>query len=73
MCIRDSAKPPIFWKDKQLVKQQINRWTYKQIKKILFEINEIELQIKKNNINPVNIISNFVLDTSSKKLVISFN
>ena len=68
-----NAKPPIFWKDKQLVKQQINRWTYKQIKKILFEINEIELQIKKNNINPVNIISNFVLDTSSKKLVISFN
>ena len=60
-----NAKPPIFWKDKQLVKQQINRWTYKQIKKILFEINEIELQIKKNNINPVNIISNFVLDTSS--------
>jgi DNA polymerase-3 subunit delta len=63
-----NAKPPIFWKDKQLVKQQINRWTYKQIKKILFEINEIELQIKKNNINPVNIISNFVLDTSSKKI-----
>jgi len=68
-----NAKPPIFWKDKQLVKQQINRWTYKQIKKILFEINEIELQIKKNNINPVNIISNFVLDTSSKKISISFN
>jgi DNA polymerase-3 subunit delta len=63
-----NAKPPIFWKDKQLVKQQINRWTYKQIKKILFEINEIELQIKKNNINPVNIISNFVLDISSKKI-----
>jgi len=63
-----NAKPPIFWKDKQLVKQQINRWTYKQIKEILFEINEIELQIKKNNINPVNIISNFVLDISSKKI-----
>ena len=60
-----SAKPPIFWKDKQLIKQQINKWSYDQIKKLIFEINETELQLKKNNINPINIISNFILDKSS--------
>ena len=59
-----SAKPPIFWKDKQIIKQQINKWTYKQIKKLIFEINEVELQIKKNSINSINIISNFIFDKS---------
>ena len=62
-----TAKPPIFWKDKQLVQQQITKWTYEQIRKLTFEINEIELQIKKNNVNPVNVISNFIMDNSSLK------
>ena len=63
-----NAKPPIFWKDKQLVKAQINKWTYQQIKKLIFEINEIELQIKQNKLNPINIISNFILDKSFLKI-----
>ena len=63
-----NAKPPIFWKDKQLVKAQINKWTYEQIKKLIFEINEIELQIKQNKLNPINIISNFILDKSFLKI-----
>ena len=29
-----SAKPPIFWKDKEIVKQQIYKWKPKKIKKI---------------------------------------
>ena len=60
-----NAKPPIFWKDKDLVKHQIKKWSPAQINKLIFDANEIELQIKKNNINPVNIISNFILDKSS--------
>ena len=63
-----NAKPPIFWKDKQLVKGQINKWTYKQIKKLIFEINEIELQIKQNKLNPINIVSNFIFDKSFLKI-----
>ena len=63
-----NAKPPIFWKDKQLVKAQISKWTYEQIKKLIFEINEIELQIKQNKLNPINIISNFILDKSFLKI-----
>ena len=28
----NNFKPPIFWKDKDLVKKQINNWTLKSIK-----------------------------------------
>ena len=63
-----NAKPPIFWKDKEIVKQQINNWSPNQINKAIVSINEIELQIKKNYTNPVNIISNFILDKSSFNL-----
>ena len=63
-----NAKPPIFWKDKEIVKQQINNWSTNQINKAIVNVNEIELQIKKNHTNPVNIISNFILDRSSFNL-----
>ena len=42
-----SARPPIFWKDKDIVKQQINKWTPNQINELIFDLSEIELQIKK--------------------------
>ena len=67
-----NAKPPIFWKDKEIVKQQINNWSPNQINKAIVNVNEIELQIKKNRTNPVNIISNFILDKSSFNLNSSF-
>jgi len=60
-----NAKPPIFWKDKEIIKQQLTKWTSAQIKKLIIDTNEVELKIKKNSINPVNIISNFILDQTS--------
>jgi DNA polymerase-3 subunit delta len=60
-----SAKPPIFWKDKEIIKKQLTKWTSVQIKKLIIDTNEVELKIKKNSINPVNIISNFILDQIS--------
>ena len=59
-----NTKPAIFWKDKEIVKKQINKWTIEQIKNLIFEINEIELEIKKNNTNSVNFITNFLLEKS---------
>jgi len=59
-----NAKPPIFWKDEEIVKQQLNKWSLNQINKLIIDINEIELQIKKNHTNPINIISNFILNKS---------
>ena len=60
-----SAKPPIFWKDKEITKNQILKWRSKNIKKLIFKLSEIELLIKKNLNNSVNVITDFVLDQSS--------
>ena len=62
-----NAKPPIFWKDKELVKKQITKWSIKQINRLIVDIDKIELLIKKNTTNPVNLISDFILEKSSIK------
>ena len=59
-----SAKPPIFWKDKDVVKKQIKNWTLIQIEKLILEINEIEFLIKTNAQNSVHILSDFILRKS---------
>ena len=62
------AKPPIFWKEKEITKQQIINWTPDAIQKTLFKINEIELSIKKNYDNSINLITDFILNLVSKKV-----
>ena len=61
-----SFKPPIFWKDKDIIKQQINNWSLEKIKKMIISINKTELLIKKNSINSLNILSDFILSQSKK-------
>ena len=34
-----SAKPPIFWKDKEITKKQLLNWETKQISQLIFDIN----------------------------------
>ena len=63
-----NAKPPIFWKDKEIVKQQVNKWSPNQISELIYSLNEIELQINKNYTNPVNIVSDFILNQASTSL-----
>ena len=43
----ESAKPAIFWKDKEIVKLQINKWQTKQIKELIYKLNKLELILKK--------------------------
>ena len=59
-----SAKPPIFWKDKDLVKKQIRSWTLNQIEQLILEINNIELLIKTNSQNSIYILSDFIFNKS---------
>ena len=66
------AKPPIFWKEKEIVKQQIKSWSLVQIKKSIYEINNIEMEIKKNSSNSLNIITNFILQIALLKPSSSF-
>ncbi len=63
-----TAKPPIFWKDKEIVKTQLNTWKSNNIKKLIYQLNDVELQIKKNFNNPILIITNFILEQSSLEL-----
>ena len=56
-----NAKPPIFWKDKEITKQQIYKWTPKNIKQLIYALSETELQIKKNINNSTNLITDFIL------------
>ena len=56
-----SAKPPIFWKEKEITKQQILKWSSKNIKQLIYSLSETELQIKKNINNSINLITDFIL------------
>ena len=56
----NNFKPPIFWKDKDLVKKQINNWTLKSIKLLLIETNKTEYLIKKNFSNSLKILLDFI-------------
>ena len=60
-----SFKPIIFWKDKEIIKQQIHNWSYKSIEELLCKINETELLIKKNSNSSVNILSDFIIEQST--------
>ena len=62
-----SAKPPIFWKEKEITKQQINKWKSENIKKLIYSLSELELQIKKNINNSINLITDFILHKSSSE------
>ena len=64
----DSAKPPIFWKDKELVKKQLLEWKPQQIQRLIILINEIELQIKRNYNNSIFILTDFILNQSGSKV-----
>ena len=60
-----SAKPPIFWKEKEITRQQVLKWSSKNIKQLIYSLSETELQIKKNINNSINLITDFILFQSS--------
>ena len=57
-----NAKPPIFWKEKENVKLQVNNWKIEDLKKKIYQINEVETLIKKNSQNSLNLISDFIIN-----------
>ena len=57
-----SHKPPIFWKDKAIVEDQIKSWSYINVEELIYKINEIELLIKKNSDIAINVLSNFIIE-----------
>ena len=57
----NSAKPPIFWKEKDIVRAQLNKWKPEKIKDLIYLINNIELQVKKDYKNSILIVTDFIL------------
>ena len=57
-------RPPIFWKDKAIVKNQINKWGLVDAEKMIYKINKTELEVKQNYTNALNIVSDFVLSSA---------
>ena len=60
-----SSKPPVFWKDKEITKQQLYIWTTRDIKNLIYKISELELLLKKNINNSINLVNDFILDQAS--------
>ena len=58
-------KPPIFWKEKEIVKQQIRAWSNRDFKNLVYQTSNIEFLIKKNSTNSVNILSDFIIEKAT--------
>ena len=58
--VLSSFKPPIFWKEKDIVKKQAQSWSTNEVKQIIFKINDLEALVKKNSTNSMLFVSNFV-------------
>ena len=55
-----SFKPPIFWKEKDAVKKQVQSWSMDEVKNMIYKINDLEILVKKNSSNSLNFVSDFV-------------
>ena len=58
-------KPPIFWKDKDIVKKQLQIWKKDKINELIKKINTIELLAKKNYSNSLNILLDFIFSETA--------
>ena len=59
-------RPPIFWKDKPLVTQQIKAWGRNELENLIYKTNEIEFLIKKNSNVGKSILFDFIINNSKK-------
>ena len=64
--IINSYKPPIFWKEKDIVKKQLGIWNLNKIKNLIVKINDIELLVKKYPNSSTNILINFLLEQTAE-------
>ena len=55
-------KPPIFWKDKPIIKKQLKLWSHKKMSKLIWRLNDLEIEIKKNNALSLILMKNFIYE-----------
>ena len=61
----DNFKPPIFWKDKDIVQKQVEIWSIDKVYELLDEVNNLEADFKKNSYMSNNLIFDLILNTSN--------
>ena len=61
------TRPPIFWKEKDTIKLQIQKWKPDKLKKLISKIYQTELLIKKNSQFSINILMNFIFEQISSQ------
>ncbi len=62
----DNYKPPIFWKDKPIVKKQLENWSKLKIENLINNINNTESFLKKNSSIGLILVFNFIYETSNR-------
>ncbi len=62
----DNYKPPIFWKDKPIVKKQLENWSKSKIENLIININKTEVFLKKNSSVSLMLVFNFIYETSER-------
>ena len=58
----NSFKPPIFWKDKDIIKRQIKIWELNDIESFIVDLNNTESLVKKNPQISNQIMNNMILE-----------
>ena len=58
-------KPPIFWKDKPVIKKQLENWSKSKITELINNINKTETYLKKNSSIGLMLVFNLIYETSN--------
>jgi len=62
----NNYKPLIFWKDKPIVRRQLENWSKSKIKDLIEEINKTEIFLKKNSSISLMLAFNFVYEVTER-------
>ena len=60
-------KPPIFWKERPVIKKQVQLWTLKATNELISNLNDVELKIKKNGTLSLILMKNFIYEVANKE------
>ena len=61
----NNHKPPIFWKDKPIIKRQLENWSKSKIKDLIVNINKTEIFLKKNSSISLMLVFNLIYETAN--------
>ncbi len=60
-------KPPIFWKERPVIKKQVQLWTLEATNELISNLNDVELKIKKNGALSLILMKNFIYEVVNTK------